>query len=72
MKMAYQYWKKKYWRKIGKDFICFEGAYHGGHTLGAMSAGERSIFTEVFKLKTGCLDCRGLIPYPETWKEMKQ
>jgi len=61
MKMAYQYWKN-----IGEDrktFICFEGAYHGD-TLGAMSAGERSLFTEVFK--DWMFDVE-VIPYPETW-----
>jgi adenosylmethionine-8-amino-7-oxononanoate aminotransferase len=61
MKIAYQYWKN-----IGqerKTFICFEGAYHGD-TLGAMSAGERSIFTDVFK--DWMFDVE-VIPYPETW-----
>lgn len=61
MKIAYQYWKN-----LGKDrktFICFEGAYHGD-TLGAMSAGERSIFTEVF---SDWLFDVEVVPYPETW-----
>ncbi|NGP76244.1 adenosylmethionine--8-amino-7-oxononanoate transaminase [Balneolaceae bacterium YR4-1] len=61
MKMAYQYW-----RNIGqerKTFICFEGAYHGD-TFGAMSAGERSVFTEVFK---DLLFDVEFVPYPATW-----
>ncbi|MFV1884885.1 MAG: adenosylmethionine--8-amino-7-oxononanoate transaminase [Balneola sp.] len=61
MKMAYQYWKN-----IGEDrktFICFDGAYHGD-TLGAMSVGERSIFTEAFK--DWLFDVE-VIPFPETW-----
>ncbi len=61
MKMAYQYW-----RNLGqerKTFICFEGAYHGD-TFGAMSAGERSVFTEVFK---DLLFDVEFVPYPGTW-----
>ncbi len=61
MKMAYQYW-----RNLGqqrKTFICFEGAYHGD-TFGAMSAGERSVFTEVFK---DLLFDVEFVPYPATW-----
>lgn len=61
MKMAYQYWKN-----VGenrKTFICFDGAYHGD-TLGAMSVGERSIFTEAFK--DWLFDVE-VIPFPETW-----
>lgn len=61
MKIAYQHWKN-----LGEDrktFICFEGAYHGD-TLGAMSAGERSIFTEVFKELMFDVE---VIPFPETW-----
>mgnify|MGYP003641449611 CR=1 FL=1 len=61
MKIAYQHWKN-----LGEDrktFICFEGAYHGD-TLGAMSVGERSLFTEVFK--DWMFDVE-VIPFPETW-----
>ncbi len=61
MKMAYQYWKNK-----GQDrpkFICFEGAYHGD-TFGAMSAGERSVFTNVFQ---DLLFDVEFLPYPDTW-----
>jgi len=62
MKMAYQYWKN-----IGEDrktFICFEGAYHGD-TFGAMSAGERSIFSDVFKELLFDVE---FLPFPETWE----
>ncbi len=61
MKMAYQHWKN-----LGEDrksFICFDGAYHGD-TLGAMSVGERSLFTEVFKELMFDVE---VIPFPETW-----
>jgi adenosylmethionine-8-amino-7-oxononanoate aminotransferase len=61
MKMAYQYWKN-----VGeerKTFICFEGAYHGD-TIGAMSAGERSLFTEVFSELMFDVE---VLPFPETW-----
>lgn len=61
MKMAYQYWKNR--GRERKTFICFEGAYHGD-TFGAMSAGERSVFTEVFK---DLLFDVEFVPYPETW-----
>jgi adenosylmethionine-8-amino-7-oxononanoate aminotransferase len=61
MKMAYQYWKNR--GEDRKTFICFEGAYHGD-TFGAMSAGERSVFTEVFK---DLLFDVEFIPYPSTW-----
>ena len=61
MKMAYQYWKNR--GEDRKTFICFEGAYHGD-TFGAMSAGERSVFTEVFK---DLLFDVEFVPYPETW-----
>lgn len=61
MKMAYQYWKNR--GKERKTFICFEGAYHGD-TFGAMSAGDRSVFTEVFKELLFDVE---FVPYPETW-----
>ena len=61
MKMAYQYWKNK--GEDRKTFICFEGAYHGD-TFGAMSAGDRSVFTEVFKELLFDVE---FVPYPETW-----
>ncbi len=61
MKMAYQYWENR--GEDRKTFICFEGAYHGD-TFGAMSAGERSVFTEVFE---DLLFDVEFVPYPETW-----
>lgn len=61
LKMAYQYWKNK--GEDRKTFICFEGAYHGD-TFGAMSAGDRSVFTEVFKELLFDVE---FVPYPETW-----
>lgn len=61
MKMAYQYWKNR--GEDRKTFICFEGAYHGD-TFGAMSAGDRSVFTEVFK---DLLFDVEFVPYPATW-----
>ncbi|NGP86984.1 adenosylmethionine--8-amino-7-oxononanoate transaminase [Fodinibius halophilus] len=61
MKMAYQYWRNK--GEERKKFICFEGAYHGD-TFGAMSAGERSVFTEVFE---DLLFDVEFLPYPDTW-----
>lgn len=61
MKMAYQYWRNKGEERT--KFICFEGAYHGD-TFGAMSAGERSVFTEVFDELLFDVE---FLPYPDTW-----
>ena len=61
MKIAFQYWKNK--GENRQTFICFEGAYHGD-TFGAMSAGERSVFTQVFEDLLFDVD---FLPYPETW-----
>ncbi len=61
MKMAWQYWKNR--GEERKTFICFEGAYHGD-TFGAMSAGDRSVFTEVFKELLFDVE---FLPYPQTW-----
>lgn len=61
MKMAWQYWKNR--GEERKTFICFEGAYHGD-TFGAMSAGARSVFTEVFKELLFDVE---FLPYPQTW-----
>lgn len=63
MKMAYQYWANK--GEPRKTFICFEGAYHGD-TFGAMSAGERSVFTDVF---SDLLFDVEFVPFPETWMD---
>jgi adenosylmethionine-8-amino-7-oxononanoate aminotransferase len=61
MKMAYQYWRNKGEERT--KFICFEGAYHGD-TFGAMSAGERSVFTQVFEELLFDVE---FLPYPDTW-----
>jgi adenosylmethionine---8-amino-7-oxononanoate aminotransferase len=61
MKIAWQYWKNR--GEERKTFICFEGAYHGD-TFGAMSAGARSVFTEVFKELLFDIE---FLPYPTTW-----
>ncbi len=45
LKMAYQYWVNQQQKRTA--FIAFEGAYHGD-TVGAMSVGARSLFSEVF------------------------
>lgn len=45
LKMCWQYWKNKGVKK--SKIIAFEGAYHGD-TFGAMSASDRSVFTQAF------------------------
>lgn len=66
MKLAYQFWKNK--GEERKTFICFDGAYHGD-TFGAMSAGERSVFTDVFK---DLLFDVEVLEFPETWMGDKE
>lgn len=63
LKMAFQYWKNL--GEISRTrFLSFEGAYHGD-TLGAMSVGDRSIFTRAF---AELLFETDFIPYPATFK----
>jgi len=62
LKISLQYWVNQGQTKR-KRFLAFEGAYHGD-TLGAMSAGDRSVFTEVFN---DWLLSFHRIPYPQTW-----
>jgi adenosylmethionine---8-amino-7-oxononanoate aminotransferase len=62
LKMAFQYWKNL-GIKGRNRFLAFEGAYHGD-TLGAMSVGQRSVFTRAFKEVLLDVD---FLPYPETW-----
>ena len=62
MKIAFQYWKNR--GEERQTFICFENAYHGD-TFGAMSAGARSVFTEVFKELLFDVE---FLPFPDTWK----
>lgn len=66
MKIGYQYWKNK--GENRNTFICFEGAYHGD-TFGAMSAGERSVFTDVFKELLFDVE---VLPFPDTWMGDKE
>ncbi len=61
LKMAWQYWKNR--GEARKKFIAFEGAYHGD-TLGAMSAGSRSVFTQMFNDLMFEVE---YLPYPATW-----
>lgn len=61
LKMALQYWQNK--GQPRKKFIAFEGAYHGD-TFGAMSAGARSLFTQVFNELLFEVE---YLPWPETW-----
>jgi adenosylmethionine---8-amino-7-oxononanoate aminotransferase len=65
LKTAWQYWKNK--NQNRKKFIAFEGAYHGD-TIGAMSAGSRSVFTQVFHELMFDVE---YMPYPETWKNKR-
>ena len=61
MKMAYQYWYNLGQKR--QTFIAFEGAYHGD-TFGAMSVGDRNIFTAV--LDDLLFDVE-FVPFPNTW-----
>ncbi|MEX1063010.1 MAG: adenosylmethionine--8-amino-7-oxononanoate transaminase [Balneolaceae bacterium] len=61
LKVACQYWHNT--GRSRKRFIAFEGAYHGD-TLGAMSAGSRSVFTRVYDDFMFEVD---YLSYPETW-----
>ncbi len=61
LKMAWQYWKNRGEQR--SRFLAFDGAYHGD-TVGAMSAGSRSIFTRVFQELLFQVD---FLPWPESW-----
>lgn len=61
LKMAYQYWMNQNQKR--HKFIAFSGAYHGD-TIGAMSLGSRSIFSQVFSDLLFQVD---YIPFPETY-----
>lgn len=63
LKMAVQYWKN-HGESHKTRFIAFDGAYHGD-TFGAMSAGSRSVFSEVFNDMLFTVD---FVSYPETWQ----
>ena len=47
IKMAYQYWQNR-GNSSRREFVALHHAYHGD-TIGAMSAGEESIFTTAFR-----------------------
>ncbi|CCB86306.1 MULTISPECIES: adenosylmethionine--8-amino-7-oxononanoate transaminase [Parachlamydia] len=61
LKLAYQYWRNQ-GENDRRLFLCFEGSYHGD-TLGAMSVGERSLFTSPFQ---DLLFKVHFVPYPTT------
>jgi adenosylmethionine---8-amino-7-oxononanoate aminotransferase len=61
LKMAIQYWQNKGEKR--QRFIAFNNSYHGD-TFGAMSAGSRSVFSEVFKDHLFEVD---FVDYPSTW-----
>lgn len=61
LKMAFQFWKNS--GVEGRQrFLCFAGAYHGD-TLGAMSVGARSLFTQPFGEWLFAVDT---VPFPAT------
>lgn len=62
LKMAYQFWRNK-GATDRQRFLRFTGAYHGD-TLGAMSVGERSLFTKAF---ADLLFAADAVPFPATW-----
>ena len=63
LKLAYQFWQNT--GAVGrKRFLCLEGAYHGD-TLGAMSVGDRSTFTQSFVDLLFAVDA---VPFPATWE----
>ena len=63
LKLAYQFWRNQGERDRTR-FLRFEGAYHGD-TLGAMSVGERSLFTRPF---ADLLLPTDAVPFPATWE----
>ena len=63
LKLAYQFWHNEGERDRTR-FLRFEGAYHGD-TLGAMSVGERSLFTRPF---ADLLFPTAAVPFPATWE----
>jgi adenosylmethionine-8-amino-7-oxononanoate aminotransferase len=62
IKTAVQYWKNR--GETRNKIIAFKGAYHGD-TFGAMSAGARTIFSEVFENMLFEVD---FVDYPHTWE----
>lgn len=62
IKTAVQYWQNR--GKTRNKIIAFNGAYHGD-TFGAMSAGARTIFSQVFENMLFEVD---FVDYPHTWE----
>lgn len=62
LKMARQYWTNREEPRRTR-ILAFDGAYHGD-TVGAMSAGARTVFSEAF---TPWLFEVERLPYPATW-----
>ena len=63
LKLAYQFWHNQ-GEHTRTRFLRLEGAYHGD-TLGAMSVGERSLFTRPF---SDLLFPTDAVPFPATWE----
>ena len=63
LKLAYQFWRNQGERNRTR-FLRLEGAYHGD-TFGAMSVGERSLFTRPF---ADLLFPTDAVPFPATWE----
>jgi adenosylmethionine-8-amino-7-oxononanoate aminotransferase len=63
LKMAYQYWVNR--QQPRRTFLAFEGAYHGD-TIGALSAGGKSLFSAVF---ADLLFEVESLPFPDTYWE---
>ena len=63
LKLAYQFWHN-HGEHTRTRFLRLEGAYHGD-TLGAMSVGERSLFTRPF---SDLLFSTDAVPFPATWE----
>lgn len=62
IKTAVQYWQNR--GETRNKIIAFNGAYHGD-TFGAMSAGARTIFSQVFENMLFEVD---FVDYPHTWE----
>jgi adenosylmethionine---8-amino-7-oxononanoate aminotransferase len=72
LKMSFQYWSNQGIRKT--KVIALEGAYHGD-TFGAMSVGERSIFTNPFSdflFDTVFIRFPDETTFDDCWKEFKR
>lgn len=60
LKMAYQYWVNRNQKR--QTFLAFEGSYHGD-TVGAMSVGARSLFSDVYRSLLFDVE---YLPFPDT------